>query len=132
MEKGSDGLRERLLARLPQPEDREVYREEIVALMAKHERALFWEKVSGRTVAFLGIYLWMFANSTWLPKLVPKLDSHVVIFFDALAAVLFFIGAFLLVAYQINRSKVDVLKEVKQVQLQLLELRASMRKDEGN
>jgi hypothetical protein len=30
--------------------------------------------------------------------------------------------------YYINRSKVDILKEVKQVQLQVLELQASLRK----
>jgi hypothetical protein len=31
--------------------------------------------------------------------------------------------------YFINRSKVDILKEVKQVQLQVLELQALLRKD---
>jgi hypothetical protein len=39
MEKGSDGLRERLLARLPQPENVAGYREETAVLLAKHERA---------------------------------------------------------------------------------------------
>ena len=32
-------------------------------------------------------------------------------------------------ACQINRSKVDLLKEVKQVQLQVLELQASLKKE---
>ena len=36
MEKGSDGLRERLLARLPQPENIAAYQEETESLLAKH------------------------------------------------------------------------------------------------
>ena|SRR5271165_6811679 len=130
MEKGRDGLRERLLARLPQPENREAYREETAVLMAKHERALYWDIWSGKIVTWFGIGLYMFANSAWLRKLDSQLNSQVVIFLDVLAVILFFTGAFLLVACQINRSKVDLLKEVKQVQLQLLELQASIRKDQ--
>jgi hypothetical protein len=45
---------------------------------------------------------------------------------------LMFIGAMSTgMQYFINRSKVDILKEVKQVQLQILELQASLRKDRG-
>ena len=33
--------------------------------------------------------------------------------------------------YCVSRSKVDLLKEVKQVQLQILELQASLRKDDA-
>jgi hypothetical protein len=43
-------------------------------------------------------------------------------------AVFFFIGAVNEVGYRVNRSKVDLLKEVKQVQLQILELQTSLRK----
>jgi hypothetical protein len=131
MEKGNESMRDRLLARLPQPENVAGYREETLSLLAKHERALFWDRVSGRTIVWLGIGLFMVANSTWLRSLDSQLDSHVVIFFDVLAVVLFFTGALYLVNYQIERSKVDLLKEVKQVQLQLLELQASIKK-EGN
>jgi type VI protein secretion system component VasF len=129
MENGSKGLRERLLARLPQAENVAGYREETLSLLAKHERALFWERVSGRTVVWLGIGLFMFANSTWSRSLDSQIDSKVVIFFDVLAVVLFFTGALYLVSYQIDRSKVDLLKEVKQVQLQVLELQASLKKE---
>ena len=45
MEQKSSSMRDKLLARLPQPENLEGYREETVALLAKHEKALFWEKV---------------------------------------------------------------------------------------
>jgi type VI protein secretion system component VasF len=126
MEKGSDGLREQLLARLPKSENVAAYRESTEALLAKHERAVFWERVTGRTVTWLGLAVFMFANSTWAR---PRLDSNGTALLDALAVVLFFTGALNLLGYSINRSKVDLLKEVKQVQLQVLELQASLKKD---
>jgi hypothetical protein len=46
-----------------------------------------------------------------------------------MAAVFYFLGQIYQVGYQISRSKVDLLKEVKQVQLQVLELQASLRKE---
>jgi hypothetical protein len=125
MEQENSSLRERLLARLPQPENREVYREETAALMARHERALFWERVTGTSVAWLGIGVYMFANSFTMR---PKLDTHAIGLFDALAVVLFFTGGLMLLGYSISRNKVDLLKELKQVQLQMLELQASLKK----
>lgn len=125
MEKGSNGLRERLLARLPQAENVAGYREETLSLLAKHERALFWEKVTARTVTWLGVAVFMLANSTWG----PKLDPNGIIVLDTIAGLLFFTGAINELGYRISRSKVDLLKEVKQVQLQILELQASLRKD---
>jgi hypothetical protein len=125
MEQGNSSLRERLLARLPQPENREVYREETAALMARHERALFWERVTGTSVAWLGIGVYMFANSFTMR---PKLDTHAIGLLDGLAVVLFFTGALMLLGYSISRNKVDLLKEIKQVQLQMLELQASLKK----
>jgi hypothetical protein len=127
MEKGSDALRERLLARLPQPENWETYREETAALMAKHERALFWEKVAAITVTWMGIAFFMFANSTWGRKVYT--DGTVVL---EVMAVLFFVGALEYLSYRIYRSKVDMLKEVKQVQLLVLELQASLQKDSSS
>jgi hypothetical protein len=47
-------------------------------------------------------------------------------------AVLFFVGAVQDLRYRIYRSKVDMLKEVKQVQLQILELQASLQKRSEN
>jgi len=42
MEKENSSMRDRLLARLPQPENSAAYREETASLMAKHEKALCW------------------------------------------------------------------------------------------
>ena len=49
MEQQNDTLRERLLSRLPQPENLAAYREETASLLAKHQRALSREK-SGTTL----------------------------------------------------------------------------------
>jgi len=45
---------------------------------------------------------------------------------------LLFTGGLGLVGYRISRSKVDLLKEVKQLQLQVLEVQASLRKGGDN
>ena len=125
MEKGSDGLRERLLARMPQPENVAAYREETVSLLAKHERALWWESWSFHVLLTCTVVLVFVGNSNWA----QRIDQRASFGFYYLAG-LMFVGAFSTgMQYYINRSKVEILKEVKQVQLQVLELQASLRKD---
>jgi hypothetical protein len=125
MEKGSDSLRERLLARLPQPENVAAYREETTILLAKHERALFWESRSFHTLWFCALALVIMGGSNWAQSLDPRASVG---FYD-LAGLMFIAAMSTGMQYFINRSKVDILKEVKQVQLQVLELQASLRKD---
>jgi hypothetical protein len=124
MEKQNENLRERLLARMPRPEKLAAYQEETASLLAKHENALFWEKFLGVAVVWLALAVWLTVNSTWG----PKLDTNGRIFFDSFAGILLFTGGITGVGYNISRAKVDLLKEVKQVQLQILELQASLNK----
>ena len=42
MEKQNENLRDRLLARLPQPENLAAYREETASILAKNDKKLFW------------------------------------------------------------------------------------------
>ncbi|WP_263354330.1 hypothetical protein [Acidicapsa acidisoli] len=123
MEKQNDSMRERLLARLPQPENLAAYREETASLLAKHERALFWEKIPstvGYVIAFaVFIVIWFWGQ---------KFDGAMTHFFWFWAGLAYFGGAVIDLRYRIYRSKVDMLKEVKQVQLQILELQASRQK----
>ncbi|MDR3774911.1 MAG: hypothetical protein P4L26_16270 [Terracidiphilus sp.] len=122
MGKQNENLRDRLLARLPQPENLAGYREETAALLAKHEKALFWERMlplifSGGALCVIvltGSFLGPPANNVKTAFLI-----------------LFFLSMIYTLSYNVSRSKVDLLKEIKQVQLQLLELQASLRKDEG-
>jgi hypothetical protein len=129
MEKQNENLRDRLLARMPQPQNLEVFREETASLMARHEKALFWEKWSSRTFALLGVALWLFASSSLIPLGTQNLlGANEKIYLSAVGGLLFFMGLLYALGYQVSQSKVELLKEVKQVQLQILELQASFKK----
>ena len=124
MEKQNENLRERLLARMPQPENVASYRKETEALLAKHKRALFWERSSAVAIAWLGYGLWMIANSTWGLKL--GVNQRIV--FDTFAGLLILGGGLAGLSYRIGQSEAYLLKEIKQVQLQILEMQASLNK----
>jgi hypothetical protein len=125
MEKGNDGLRERLLARLPQPENLSAFREETASLLAKHEKALFWEKWSTQVIGLLAVGVFLMTQFTWG----PKLDTTRIVAFDVVAGIFFFLSQMWRLEYDLNRNQVNMLKEVKQVQLQVLELQASLKRD---
>ena len=132
MEQRDDKLRERLLTRLPQPENVAAYREETVLLMARHEKALFWEKLAYKTFALVGVALFLFASFSLIPLREQNLlGVNEKIFLCVMAGMFFFMGLLYALGYQVSQSKVDLLKEVKQVQLQVLELQASLNKREG-
>jgi hypothetical protein len=122
MEKQNDSIRERLLARLPQPENLAAYREETALLLAKREKALFWE----RLVPIACYVIVAFMMVLWLLGLTPAPAMRQ--YFWPLVGFVYFLAAMQDLRYRIYRSKVDTLKEVKQVQLQVLEIQASLQK----
>ena len=124
MEKQNDNLRERLLARLPQPESLTSYREETASLLARHEKALFWEKVPATVLSLAAVGLFLMATCNWG----LKLATREIQFLFAGACVFYFVSAVIELRYVIYRNRVELLKEVKQVQLQILELRNSLQK----
>jgi hypothetical protein len=123
MAQQSDDLRERLLAALPRPENLDVYREETATLLAKHARALRWDRFTAYAFVFLAalLFLWSFFPG--------PLGGAAVYSFRFGSAVLYFVGSIFVVRHHIYDSQVATLKEIKQVQLQILELQASLRKD---
>jgi p-aminobenzoyl-glutamate transporter AbgT len=123
MAQQSNDLRERLLATLPQPENLAAYREETAALLARHAKALRWDKVLANTVVFSAIAI----ASTWS---FWHLDPSVLHGLQVGTAVLYFVGVIFHVNSSIYASQVATLKEIKQVQLQILELQASLRKEQ--
>jgi hypothetical protein len=127
MEQGNSSLRGRLLAHLPKPENLAAYREDTESLLKQHERAIFWENFLAQTVCGLAVAVWVMINSGWG----PKVDTNGKILLESLAGLLFFTGMINVLSYRISRSKVDLLKEIKQVQLQVLEVQASLRKGDG-
>ena len=125
MAQESNDLRERLLLALPQPENLAAYREETAALLAKHARALRWDKLTAYMLVFLAcalVFLWN--HGPWRPGTLALHGLQVG------SAVLFFVGTIYAARYEIYAGQVATLKEIKQVQLQILELQASLRNDQ--
>jgi len=117
MEKQNESVRDRLLARLPQPENFDSYRDETATLLAKHEKALFWEKWIPLTLSGGALAIIALTGSIVGP---PANDVKTAFL------ILMFLSIIYKVSYNISRSKVDLLKEIKQLQLQVLELQASL------
>jgi hypothetical protein len=120
MEKQNDSMRERLLARLPQPENLAAYREETASLLAKHEKALFWDKVP--SIACYVVVAIMVALALWGKTPTAAMRQY----FWLLAGLAYFGGLVVDLRYRIYRSEVNTLKEVKQVQLQVFQVQASI------
>jgi hypothetical protein len=123
MEKQNDNLRERMLSHLPQPANLAAYREETASLLAKHEKALFWERMPSIVLSVSAAAI-LIADWIWAHKINPALNQAA----WSGIGLLVFASVVTGLPYQINRSKVDLLKEIKQLQLQVLELQASMEK----
>jgi hypothetical protein len=126
MEKQNESVRDRLLARLPQPENLATYREETAALLAKHARALRWAKLEGVLFGYLALaftILWL--QNHW------HLNADVLLRVQLISAVMFLCAGIARLHFDIYDSQIATLKEIKQVQLQVLELQASLQKD-GN
>ena len=124
MAQQTNDLRERLLAALPRPQDLASYREETTALLGRHARALHWEKITANTLVFLAALLFWWS---FYPGRLGDMGVHA---FRFGSAVLYFVGAIFWVGYAIYNSQVATLKEIKQVQLQILEVQARL--DKGN
>jgi hypothetical protein len=125
MEQQSNDLRERLLAALPQPENLSAYREETAALLVKHARALRWAKYEGIIFGYAAIaFVMLWLQDHW------HLDAALLLRVQLISAAMFLCSGIASVRYKIYDSQIATLKEIKQVQLQILELQASLRRDQ--
>jgi len=125
MERRDDSIRDRLLSRLPQPANLAAYREEVALMLAKNERAFRRERWG---VGALWIFM-VVLSTVILWSGGQRLDTPKGSFFGTAACVCLLFGAVELLKHFINRSRVDLLKEVKQVQVQVLELHAFLAKN---
>jgi hypothetical protein len=124
MEKDSGNIRDRLLSRLPQPANSAAYREEVASTLAKNEKRLRLE--GGYTAAMWLLAVGFFTacvlkGARWL----DTTNGH---FMEFVVLLLLITGAVEILKHAVNRSRVEMLKEIKQVQLQMLELQASIQK----
>jgi hypothetical protein len=126
MEMRNENLRERLLARMPQPEKLAAYREQTAALLAKHARALRWVKYEGIIFGYAAMaFTMLWLQSHW------HLDAAVLLRVQLISAVMFLCAGVASVHYKIYDSQIATLKEIKQVQLQILDLQESLNKRDG-
>ncbi len=123
MEK-AESIRERLLSRLPQTDDVAAYKEEVAVLLAKHKRALYWEGMASKAVLLAALVIYSLGWWVRAKGINPN-------FIFSGAALFFLVGTIYNVTQELNRSQVGLLKEIKQVQVQVLELQASMRESDG-
>ncbi len=125
MEKASDNLRERLLARMPQPGNLAAYQAEVEASLEKNQRGLRRER---KVVTVLWVFV-VCLSTVFLIMSGQHLDTQKGLYAAILACFVLIYPSAEVLKHFINRARVDVLKEVKQVQLQVLELQASILKD---
>jgi hypothetical protein len=113
-----------LLAHLPQPENLAAYREEVTSTLEKNEKELRREKWGTGILWFyvvLGLAIYAYQGDRWL----NTSQGH---FVEVFTSVFFLMALAVNTKHFVNRSRVEILKEVKQVQLQVLELQASIEK----
>lgn len=124
--RGNESIRERLLSRLPQPENLAAYRQEVASTLAKHQRELSTHQWTSKLLSFSLLVLAFAGGSGWA-------QSHGLIHdpFEFSAGLLFLVYMMDVLRVYMRRNQVELLKEVKQVQLQVLELQESLRKESG-
>jgi hypothetical protein len=128
MNKEPEPLRERLLAQFePDRAKLATYRKEVRAMLEKNERTLRLQKWYAGS-----IWIFVILMGTCFMTLGGLYSDKPASVWLGLAAI-FFVSAFSLelVKYFINRNRVEVLKEVKGLELQLLEIKEQLRQRQG-
>ena len=124
MEPKDERMQDRLLSHLPKPSKIGDYRREVALLLEKNDKEFLREKWGTRAMWLfcvgLGVvYMW-FGDA--------KLDTPKAAWSAGLACFWLIVGAVQVLKHFINRGRVELLKEVKQVQLQVLELQEQLAK----
>ena len=130
MDPRAETIRERLLSRLPEPANLPAYREEVALLLGKKEMEVRRERrvmieLWVFTIVVSILFLWMGAQ-----RMGSKAVDEAVLgpYFMGCAGFWFLFAMVYFVAHSVSRSRLALLKEVKQVQVQVLELHALLGK----
>jgi hypothetical protein len=121
----NESISERLLSRLPQPANMAAYQEEVTSLLAENERRLRRNKW---TVARVWIFV-VAVSAPFLWMAGTHFNTAAGNWFLGLVGFWVLFGAIEIAKYEHNQGRVELLRELKQVQLQILELHALLRKD---
>jgi hypothetical protein len=125
MERQDNSIRELLLSRLPRPERFAAYQEEVKSLLEKNEKVLRQKKW---TVA----RVWIVVVAVSIPGLWmagTHFNTPQGNWFLALTLFWVLFAAIEVAKYAVEQGRVEFLKEVKQLQLQVLEIHAILRED---
>jgi len=121
----NESISERLLSRLPQPTNMAAYQEEVTSLLKENERKLRRNKW---TVARVWIFV-IVISAPFLWMAGTHFNTAAGNWFLGLVGFWVLFGAIEVAKYEHNQSRVELLKELKQVQLQILELHTRLSKD---
>lgn len=122
----NESISERLLSRLPRPANMAAYQEEVTSLLAENENKL-------RRNKWTVVRVWIFVCVVSVPALwMAGANFNTAAGNWFLGGVGFWVlfGAIEVAKYEQNQTRVELLKELKQVQLQILELHALRSKGE--
>ena len=122
MERQGESIREVLLSRLPRPEDVATYQHGVKALLEKNDKTL-------RQVKWTVVRVWIFVTAVSIPGLWmagTHFNTPQGNWFLSLTFFWVLFGAVEVAKYSVAQGKVEVLKEVKQLQLQVLEIHAML------
>ncbi|HEY3744133.1 MAG TPA: hypothetical protein VGL53_30015 [Bryobacteraceae bacterium] len=124
MEFKNDPVGESLLGRVPQPGDVAAYRESTARLLEKNEKSVARERIATRAfwifcAASATAWLWFSAEGAQLPR------------GPFLACIFFVWGGVEVVKQRVRESHMGLLKEIKQLQLQVFELETGPRKGDS-
>ena len=124
MEHQRENIGELLLSRLPRPANLEAYEREVTSLLAKNEKSLRQNK-------WTVVRVWIFVAAVSAPFLWMAglhFNTPQGNWFLGLACFWVLFGAVEVVKYVVQQGRVELLKEMKQIQIQVLELRAVLGK----
>ena len=121
---GVPDLRSGLLSQQQPREERlEVYRKEVAMMLDRNEQGL------GRERKYV-VGMWIFLVLMCTGFMViggMRPDKPIGVWFGVMAVFWFLFGAVELLKHFINRARVEMLKEVKKVELEVMELKEMMR-----
>ena len=120
----SESMGELLLSRLPRPANLPAYQDEMRSLLEKNEKTLRQNKWTVRRV-------WIFVIAVSIPCLWmagAHFNTPQGNWFLGIVCFWVLFGAIEIAKYGHNKARVELLKELKQIQLQVLEVQALLTK----
>jgi hypothetical protein len=110
-----NGFRDRLLLNLPDPSDLATYRKQVASTIEKNQKRIRLER-------FLANSFWVFCAFVATAYIWFSNGASQVSRAPFLACIFLLLGAVELIKHHIHSAQVELQKEVKQLQVQVLEL----------